>query len=185
MGPARRGQSRRAGAGKALTGAIGRRGLAWAVRLLLASLLLAAPAAAAPSLVRASGQWAALREGPVCEAATLGLREATTERPRARASVAFDARRHGELAIHLPRAQGPGSAPMLVIGDQRFLLAGAGEWAWSRGAAQEMAIITALRTGGGMRIEARSAGGGRMVERFASDGAPTAIDAAAACAAAI
>jgi hypothetical protein len=34
-----------------------------------------------------------------------------------------------------------------------------------------------------MRIEARSPGGGRIIDRYSLDGAPLAIDAAAACAA--
>ena len=71
---------------------------------------------------------------------------------------------------------------MLTIGDRPFLLASRGDWAWSRGPAQEAAIIAAARLAGGMRIEARDAGGRRFVDRYVLDGAPTAIDAAAACA---
>ena len=65
-----------------------------------------------------------------------------------------------------------------------FLLVARGAIAWSRGPAQEAAIIAAMRSAGGMRIEGRSAGG-RFIDRYALDGAPTAIDAAAACAAAL
>ena len=71
---------------------------------------------------------------------------------------------------------------MLTIGDQPFLLMTTGDRAWSRGPAQEAAIITAMRTAGGMRVEARSPGGGRIVDRYSLDGAPLAVDAAAACA---
>ena len=39
---------------------------------------------------------------------------------------------------------------------------------------------TFMRTGGGMRIEARDSGGRRLSDRYLLDGAPTAIDAAAA-----
>jgi hypothetical protein len=52
-------------------------------------------------------------------------------------------------------------------------------------AKQEQAIIAAMRASGGMRIEARSSGGGRIIDRYSLDGAPLAIDAAAACAAAL
>lgn len=69
-----------------------------------------------------------------------------------------------------------------MAGDTPFLLVARGAWAWSRGPAQEAAIIAALRIAPGMRIEARSPGGGRFVDRFDLNGAPTAIDAAAACA---
>jgi len=72
---------------------------------------------------------------------------------------------------------------MLVVGESRFLLMADGDMAWSRGPAQEAAIIAAMRAAGGMRIEARSPGGGRIVDRYGLAGAPLAIDAAAACAA--
>ena len=72
---------------------------------------------------------------------------------------------------------------MLHVGDQPFLLMGHGDMAWSRGPRQEQAIISAIRTSSGMRIEARNPGGGRIVDRYSLDGAPLAIDAAAACAA--
>ena len=57
------------------------------------------------------------------------------------------------------------------------------DMAWSRGPKQEQAIIAAMRSNGEMRVEARSPGGGRIVDRYALEGAPLAIDAAAACAA--
>lgn len=79
----------------------------------------------------------------------------------------------------------PGATVMLHVGDQPFLLMSQGDIAWSRGPAQEQAIIAAMRRAGGMRVEARSPGGGRIVDRYALDGAPLAIDAAAACAAAL
>jgi hypothetical protein len=74
---------------------------------------------------------------------------------------------------------------MLHIGDQPYLLMSQGDLAWSRGPKQERAIIAAIRAHGGMRVEARSPGGGRIVDRYSLDGAPLAIDAAAACAAAL
>jgi hypothetical protein len=74
---------------------------------------------------------------------------------------------------------------MLNIGGTPFLLMMQGDMAWSRGPAQEQAIIAAMRGSGGMRIEARRPGGGRIVDRYSLDGAPLAIDAAAACAAAL
>jgi hypothetical protein len=58
-----------------------------------------------------------------------------------------------------------------------------GDRAWSRGPSQEAAIIAAMRINGGMRIEARIPGGGRIRDYYSLDGAPLAIDAAAACAA--
>ena len=69
---------------------------------------------------------------------------------------------------------------MLTVGDRPFLLAARGDWAWSRGPAQEAAIIAAVRDAGGMRIEGRDASGRRFTDRYLLDGASTAIDAAAA-----
>ena len=69
---------------------------------------------------------------------------------------------------------------VLTIGEQPFLLSARGASAWSRGPAQEAAIIAAMRGASGMRVEARDGAGRRMVDRYVLDGAPTAIDAAAA-----
>ena len=150
--------------------------------MMLALLLMLAPA---PQIVAARGHWAALRQGRTCEAAARSLRPAVKDRPPARASLSFDARgpRRGQFAVRLSRVPRPGASVMLVIGEAQFLLVPRGDMAWSRGPAQEIAIIAALRSAGGMRIETRSPGGGRIVDRYDLDGAPLAIDAAAACAA--
>jgi hypothetical protein len=74
---------------------------------------------------------------------------------------------------------------MLHVGDQPFLLMNRDDMAWSRGPRQEQAIVSAIRASGGMRVEARSPGGGRIVDRYNLEGAPLAIDAAAACASAL
>ncbi len=139
--------------------------------------------AASPSVVTAAGRWAALRGPAHCEAASLALLPATRTRAQGRAGLSFDQRRRGEFAARLSRAARAGSSVMLTIGDIPFLLVARGASAWSRGPAQERAITAALRGGAGMRIEARGANGARFVDRYLLDGAPTAIDAAAACAA--
>jgi hypothetical protein len=69
---------------------------------------------------------------------------------------------------------------MLQIGDQPFLLVTRGDWAWSRGPLQEQAIIAAVRDSATMRVETRDGAGRRFVDPYLLDGAPTAIDAAAA-----
>ena len=69
---------------------------------------------------------------------------------------------------------------MLTIGERPFLLVARGDWAWSRGRTQDLAIIDAARAATSMRIEARDAGGRRFTDRYLLAGAPTAIDAAAA-----
>lgn len=134
--------------------------------------------------IAAAGRWAALK-GPVqCEAASLAQLPASRTRAQGRAGLSFDGqRRHGQLAVLLSRPARPGSSVMLTIGETPFLLVARGPMAWSRGPAQEAAIIAAMRGTSGMRIEARSARGARFIDRYLLDGAPTAIDAAAACAA--
>ena len=142
---------------------------------------------AAPAVVAADGQWAALSQGRTCEAASRSLGVVFKDRLPARAGLAFDAGgpRHGQFSVRLSRVPRPGATVMLHVGSQAFMLMSQGDMAWSRGPAQEHAIISAIRVNGGMRVEARSAGGGRIVDRYSLDGAPLAIDAAAACAAAL
>lgn len=141
---------------------------------------------AAPTIVAADGQWAALSQGRTCEAASRTVGTVFKDRLPARASVSFDAGgpRHGQFAARLSRVPRSGATVMLHVGEQPFLLMSQGDLAWSRGPKQEAAIIAAMRVSGGMRIEARSPGGGRIVDRYSLNGAPLAIDAAAACAAA-
>ena len=139
--------------------------------------------AVAPAIVAADGQWATLQQGGTCEAAAKAQGVSPRDRPPARASLSFDAGgpRHGQFAARLSRIPRPGATVMLHIGDQPFLLMSRGDMAWSRGPKQEQAIIAAMRISSGMRVEAREAGGGRIVDRYSLDGAPLAIDAAAAC----
>ena len=139
----------------------------------------------APTVVASDGQWAALSQGRTCEAAARSLGTVYKGRSPARASLSFDAGgpRHGQFAARLSRLPREGATIMLHIGDQPFLLMSKGDMAWSRGPRQEQAIIAAMRKHGGMRLEARSPGGGRIVDRYSLDGAPLAIDAAGACAA--
>ena len=142
---------------------------------------------AAPAIVAADGQWAALAQGRTCEAAANSVGVVYKDRPPARASLSFDAGgpRHGQFAARLSRVPRTDAAVMLYIGAQPFLLMARGDMAWSRGPRQEQAIIAAMRVNGGMRVEARSPAGRRIVDRYSLDGAPLAIDAAAACAAAL
>jgi hypothetical protein len=145
------------------------------------ALLIAAPASAA-QLLFAGGQWAALDRGESCEAASRSLRIAQKGKVQARAGFAFDGSgvRHGQFFAQLSRVPRAGSTVILTVGSQPFLLATRGQWAWSRDPAQESAIIAAVRSAGGMRVDSRDPSGRRFVDRYLLDGAPTAIDAAAA-----
>lgn len=153
------------------------------------AFLLVASTAAVPALAGkilfAGGTWAAIDRGATCVAAGRSARIAAKGKVQAVAGFSFDAsrRRWGEFHAHLSRVPRTGSSVMLTVGNQPFLLTARGDWAWSRGPRQEQAIIAAVRSATGMRVEARDGAGNRFADPYALDGAPTAIDAAAvACA---
>jgi hypothetical protein len=146
-------------------------------------LALASAAAAAPSrLIIARGAWASFDREQACEALARPLAPARGQDLQPYLSIAFDRAgpRHGQLFAQLRRSARGGSSVILTVGDQPFLLAVRGASAWSNDAKQETAILSAMRTAGGMRLEARDQAGRRMADRYVLDGAPTAIDAAAA-----
>jgi hypothetical protein len=152
--------------------------------LSIAALTLPVQAAQPLRTVAAEGAWATFATGDTCQAMTAALLPARKGKVQARITVAFDARpggRRGEVAVRLNRPARTASTVMLTVNKEPFLLAGRGDVAWSRGPAQEAAIIAAMRRGGGMRAEARDGRGGRIVDRYDLTGAATAIDAAAAC----
>lgn len=146
-------------------------------------LVLASAASAAPSrLIVARGAWASFDRGGSCEAVAKPLAPARKLDTPPYVALAFDrgGPRQGQFFARLRRPARAGSSVILTIGDQPFLLASRGAAAWSRDARQESAILAAMRAAGGMRIEARDLSGRRLTDRFLLDGAPTAIDAAAA-----
>ena len=151
-----------------------------------AAALQLAPSPAAAQVLGAQGHWAALKFGGRCEAVSRPLPPAATRQPQARAGFGFGAgvtgraAPRGEFHVRLSRVPRPGSSVMLVIGGQPFMLLPRGDWAWSRGPLQEAAILAAARGATAMRVEARDAAGRRFADRYLLDGAPTAIDAAAA-----
>jgi hypothetical protein len=147
-----------------------------------AALFLSVPANARGSVVHAGPAWAAIDRGEVCEALSRSVRIAARGKVQAVAGFAFtpDHRRWGEFHAQLSHMPRPGSSVLLTVGHQPFLLVARGGSAWSRGPAQEQAIIAAARAATGMRIEGRDLGGRRFVDRYELGGAPTAIDAAAA-----
>lgn len=150
----------------------------------LALLLLLGTAsgpASAQRLLHAGQHWAALeRPGGLCEAVGRSELKAAPGRVQARAAVVFsrDGRRRGELHFVLSRPARPGADALLSLGGQSFLLLTRGQSAWSRGPAQEQAILAALRRASEMRVRAQGVGG-RVSDRYLLAGAPTAIDAAA------
>src|SRR6476659_8705491 len=148
-------------------------------------LLLASPvgvSAAPGSIVFAGGSWAAVDRGTACVALSRSQRIAAKGKVQATVGFAFspDHRRWGEFHAHLSRVPRDGASVILSIGGQPFLLLPRGDWAWSRGPLQEQAIIAAARNAGSMTVESRDGAGRRFADPYMLDGAPTAIDAAAA-----
>ena len=133
-------------------------------------------------MIYAGGAWATIDRGNVCEALSRSAKVVPKGEVQPTAGFAFtsDHRRWGEFHAQLSRAARPGSSVILQVGDQPFLLVARDRWAWSRGPLQEQAMMGAVRGATSMRIEAREAGGGRFTDPYLLDGAPTAIDAAAA-----
>ena len=150
--------------------------------MILLPILLAA---ASPSIVAARAKWAAIDRGAQCDAVARSLLQAPKGQQQPFVTLAFDRAgpRRGEMAVRFKRPVRTGSSVLLTVGDQPFQLVARGDVAWSRGPAQEAAILAAMRSATMMKVDARDGAGRRMVDRYALAGAPTAIDAAAACAA--
>ena len=144
---------------------------------------LALSGAAQPgAVVYAGGAWAAIDRGSVCEAVSRSLKVAPKDKVQPVAGFSFtaDRRRWGEFHARLSRMPRGGSSVILTIGQQPFLLVTRGDWAWSTGVEQQRAIIETVRAGGWMKVEARDGSGQRFSDPYLTDGAATAIDAAAA-----
>ncbi|MFL6800650.1 MAG: hypothetical protein ACJ8EQ_02645 [Sphingomicrobium sp.] len=150
--------------------------------LLLTIAALAGSASARGTVVYAGGAWAAIDRGSVCEALTRSQKVVPKDKVQPVAGISFtvDRRRWGEFHARLSRMPRGDATVMLRIGDQPFLLVTRGGWGWSRGPAQAQAIIDALRNGTAMSITSRDMAGVRFTDPYLLDGAPTAIDAAAA-----
>jgi hypothetical protein len=153
-------------------------------RLLLFLVLagLSAPASARGEVVFAGGAWAAIDRGSACEALSRSQKVLPKDKVQPVAGFTFttDHGRWGEFHARLSRMPRGDATVMLKVGDLPFLLVTRAGWAWSRGPVQSEAIIAAVRGGGWMQVESRDGSGQRFSDPYLLDGAPTAIDAAAA-----
>ena len=150
--------------------------------IILALAALGGPVAARGTVVHAGGAWAAIDRGAVCEAVSRSQKVVPKDKVQPIAGITFtaDRRRWGEFHVRLSRVPRGDATVMAMIGDQPFLLATRGGWAWSRGPAQAQAINDALRNSTVMNVSSRDGAGVRFSDPYLLDGAPTAIDAAAA-----
>ncbi len=142
---------------------------------------MASPVGASGAVLNAGGAWVAIDRGASCEALTRSLRVVSKKvQPLAGLSFAPDGRRWAEFHVRLSRIPRGDASVMLKIGDQPFLLSARDGWAWSRGPQQAQAIVEALRAATSMSVQSRDQRGVRFSDPYLLDGAPTAIDAAAA-----
>ena len=150
--------------------------------MLALGLSLAMALAAPGQVLGVSGSWAAIDRGSSCEAVTRSPYPPSKTRPAAVAGFRFtpDRRQWGQFHVALSRAPRAGASVMLELNGQPFLLVARGRDAWSRGTAQDQAIIAAIRSARAMKVSARSGSGQRFTDRFEPRGAATAIDRAAA-----
>jgi len=144
--------------------------------------LLATAAGARGSVLFAGGAWAAIDRGAVCEAQSRSQNLAPRDKVQAEAGVSFFANggRPAEVHVRMSRMPRGDASVILHVGDQPFLLVTRSGVAWSRGPLQAQAIMEAFRAGTTMRVESRDMAGVRFSDPYLLDGAPTAIDAAAA-----
>ncbi len=148
---------------------------------LIASLLLAvASDARAARILFAGGNWAAIDFGARCEARSKALWVRRDTQPYAGFAFEPSGKLQGRFYVHLSRPARNGATVIATIGSEPFLLDGRGEWAWSRNAGQQRAILEAARYGRSMRVDSRDRRGRRIVDHYELGGAATAIDAAAA-----
>lgn len=150
--------------------------------LLIVAAAASAPAAARGDVVFAGGAWTAIDRGSACEALSRSQKVLPRDKVQPVAGFSFtpDHQRWGEFHARLSRTPRGDASVMLKVGDQPFLLVTRDGWAWSRGPSQAQAIIAAARGGGWMSVESRDGSGQRFSDPYLLDGAPTAIDAAAA-----
>ena len=150
--------------------------------IIVATAAAAASANARGTVLYAGGAWAAIDRGATCEALSRSQKVMPKGKIQPLAGFTFTADHHrwGEFHARLSEIPRGDGSVMLTIGDQPFLLVTRGGWAWSRGPLQAQAIISASRGATAMKIESRDVTGRRFTDPYLLDGAPTAIDAAAA-----
>jgi len=141
-------------------------------------VIIAAPLAAKDSLGVYSG-WAAFRDADVPRCYAIAQ---SSGRGSAKGYVSvgtWPARNvRGQVHLHLNRAVSGNANVRLAIGVRRFDLMAQGQDAWAKDKAMDAAIIAAMRSATRMSVSATAANGRRFTERYALEGAATAMDAA-------
>ena len=139
------------------------------------------PLALMAELLTVRGDWGAFRGGPPKSCYAIAAPVRAGGAGRAFVSIGSWPRQglRGQLHVRLSAPVAPGARVTLSIGTRRFeLIAGARD-AWASDARADAAIVTAMRAGRSLSVEAQGASGRPFADVYALAGAATTIDAAA------
>jgi hypothetical protein len=148
--------------------------------LLAATALSLTPSLTAPLWAKESlgvySGWAAFRDAEVPRCYAIAQSFGSQE---AYASIGTWPRQgvRGQVYIRLSRALAANPRVRLFIGGERFDLVAEGQQAWARDKREDAKVIAAMRAATRMSISATTANGRRFTDRYALEGAATAMDA--------
>jgi hypothetical protein len=149
--------------------------------LILAAVLIAAPAVARDSL-GVFGEWAAFRDPavPRCYAIAMAAPSTMQRDYQPYASVGTWPKKQlrGQVHFRLSRKLQPGAPIVLSLGGERFQLTGGGGDAWAADRRMDAAIVAKMRSASEMTVNARGADGRGFSNTWQLNGAATAMDAA-------
>ncbi len=151
------------------------------IGLLLAAIALTlAPPLAPPLWAKESlgvySGWAAFRDAEVPRCYAIAQSTGSSE---GYASIGTWPGRNvrGQLYIRFSRVTASSPNARLFIGGERFDLVAKGQQAWTRDKGQDAQVIAAMRSATRMGVSATAANGRRFTDRYALEGAATAMDA--------
>lgn len=152
----------------------------WMAAGLMLSLVAAAPAAARETIGIYKG-WGALRDATPRRCYAIARPATAGGRSTGWTSIANWPRRalRESLHVRLSRVRDRSAPVTLSVGERRFQLVAHDIDAWAADAASDRAIVTAIRSGRSMSVEAVGPGGRPFADVYLLAGAATAIDAAA------
>ncbi|USU04532.1 hypothetical protein NF699_16030 [Sphingomonadaceae bacterium OTU29LAMAA1] len=147
--------------------------------LLPISLAIATPATARDT-IGVYKSWGAFRDATPSRCYAIARPAKAGGRSTGWASVASWPGRglRASLHIRLSQTRDRSASVTLTVGERRFELTANSLDAWAPDAPTDRAIVTALRSGRSMSIEAVATGGRPFVDVYLLTGAATAIDAA-------
>lgn len=148
-----------------------------------ALIMLAAPVLARDSL-GVFGNWGAFRDDDGQRCFAIAMPQSRPDKsdfqPFASVGTWPDRGVRGQLHLRPSQRLAANARVTLTVGDKRFTLTGGGNNVWASNAAQDAAILSAMRAASVMSLRADDARGKSFVDRYRLNGAATAMDAATA-----